>query len=303
MTNKDKQTAFEVECLECLRSKLFTKGVSALYPDTYRCPLYKGCAPNDEFRRRNYYGVERYHNAFDDKGDYGPAYDLERLISSAVPQSNGTVFPDFISDTGGFIECFCVTASKDSNKGSADKIAEAKVDKLFKEFEDSINEMPPPQLTTRELAVECQVPSASHEWLLQSFKKHWNHHVDSMRRSGLDSVYPKVFMVYADAPSLYRCQEAIATPNGNTMYCGLISDEEFRKAPYSVVHDRALLEWLVGNNAGVDFLIYISSPNQIDIIQLNNIPLFLDRVPSYTVYSLSGNHPVHPEPKDITSEI
>lgn len=247
--------------------------------------------------------MERYHNAFDDKGDYGPAYDLELLISSAVPQPNGTVFPDFISDSGGFIECFCVTASKDFSKGSANKIAEAKVDKLFKEFEDGINEMPSPQLTTRELAVECQIPMSSHEWLLQSFKKHWNQHVDSMRRSELEGVYPKVFMVYAYTPSLCQCQEVIKTSKGNPMYCGLISDEEFRKAPYSMAHDRALLEWLIENGAGVDFLIYMSSCGQVDIIQLNNIPLFLDRVPPYTVYSLSGNHPVHPEPKDITSEI
>ena len=106
---------------------------------------------------------------------------IRQIFHIAKPNSHLSEFPDFIFENG-FIEHFEVTSSKETNKGAKVKAAESAFERENENiFEDMQKNPPifdsPITLTTQMREMDC--PICSYGDYVTSFKKNWEHHIES----------------------------------------------------------------------------------------------------------------------------
>ena len=105
--------------------------------------------------------------------------EFAKALNSAIPNSAASDFPDFIISNG-FIEHFEINASRETSKGSVQRIEEAKFERnCLIDF----SEIPRQNIAnTSELysiREEMDSPVYTREDFIRSFKKHFQKHIDS----------------------------------------------------------------------------------------------------------------------------
>lgn len=110
--------------------------------------------------------------------------EIEKILFLAKPNENASEFPDFIFGNG-FIEHFQITSSKVTRKGATHKKEEsafdAKVAKETEALEKEWNENPS-YLEARSKSWTFTNPDHSYEYLEESFRTVWKHHIDSLNK-------------------------------------------------------------------------------------------------------------------------
>lgn len=108
---------------------------------------------------------------------------LKKTFQTAIPNPQSSNFPDFICEDG-FIEHFQVTSAKETSRGSEQMKMQADFDKACKKEFEKIQKEPPTfsvpiemQTTTMEMPfLDC-----SYDNYIKSFKKNWEHHIESLK--------------------------------------------------------------------------------------------------------------------------
>jgi len=106
---------------------------------------------------------------------------IRQIFHIAKPNSHLSEFPDFIFENG-FIEHFEVTSSKETNKGAKVKAAESAFERENENIFEDMQKNPPNfdspiALTTQMSEMDC--PVCSYGDYVTSFKKNWEHHIES----------------------------------------------------------------------------------------------------------------------------
>lgn len=106
---------------------------------------------------------------------------IRKAFQIATPNPKASEFPDFIFENG-FVEHFQVTSAKETKKGAKVKVAESAFERENEKiFEDMQKNPPifdsPIALTTQMREMDC--PVCSYGDYVTSFKKNWEHHIES----------------------------------------------------------------------------------------------------------------------------
>ena len=109
---------------------------------------------------------------------------IERVLQDAMPNTNISKFPDFVSESG-FVEHFYVTSSMTNRKGSFLKKEEAifmeKVEKEDEQFKNEMNENPSFG-EVKAMHRTFSFPKHSYKYFMKSFINIWNKHMDSYEK-------------------------------------------------------------------------------------------------------------------------
>lgn len=106
-----------------------------------------------------------------------------RILKSARPNPAQSNFPDFLFENG-FIEHFQITASRETRKGAEHRQRQAQfckeAEQRFQRMGRELNDDPPANSLTREIC-EMEAPPYSYEMYEASFRKNWQHHINSLK--------------------------------------------------------------------------------------------------------------------------
>ncbi|ALS02042.1 hypothetical protein ATZ33_11795 [Enterococcus silesiacus] len=188
---------------------------------------------------------------------------LKIWLGSAVPNENSNAFPDFIFE-GGFIEHFAVTSSSENRKGSKHKAEMTRFEKgNFDKFSKAINEKEKGE-TVKHFSNKTYA-GHSHENIVNSIKKNWNKHVDSLEKYEGIKEHGIFLIEYADTFAM-ETAEII----GNQI------SEVYDS--YRMNTDKELLEWLYNYKEKIEYII-LFNVSSLEIIKVNQIMNFIDGVP------------------------
>ena len=193
-----------------------------------------------------------------------PNNPISVYLSSAQPNPRLSDFPDFVFD-GGFIEHFQVTSAKETTrKGDEHRIAESQFEKDSHEHFDRVkreflNTAPCPQTLTTDI-LEMESPEYSYEYFVQSFKKNFEHHIESLDKFDGDNLVGMFLVEHTGAR---------------------ITALRYGKHPcnYLIKCDKDLLEYLNGFADKLKYLIYLSY-DSYEVIEFSKIPKILQNIPT-----------------------
>ncbi len=217
-----------------------------------------------------------------------------KIIKNAIPNSNASLFPDFIFDDG-FIEHFSITSSTENRKGAQQKKIDfefdAKVEKECAIFEEECNQEPSYDHVR---SMNWTAPNATHSYdnLLKSFKDNWQHHIESYNKySGNKKI--GIFMIDNAEFALAMCENMYAEWI-NGMSCGDYKDAEKHHC-HRLSRDKALLEFCYSYHKQIKYVIYHYN-HGFEIINLEHIPYLLKMLPyDYLIQPMhcEKNHAVY----------
>lgn len=177
---------------------------------------------------------------------------ISALIASVTPNKNPSKFPDFVCDNG-FIEHFEVTATKEDKNGSEIRQHDFKMSKRMKNIDQSI---------LGESNSGCEYfaaiePPSSYENFVSSFKKNFEHHIQSFEKcSERESYVCSAFMIdNRRNVSLQMCGDSEAG-----RYEGL----------YKLSLDKGLLSYIQALPLSPDYIIFVYR-NGFEVINCNCI--------------------------------
>ena len=132
-----------------------------------------------------------------------------RILKSARPNPAQSNFPDFLFENG-FIEHFQITASIETRKGAEHRQRQAQfckeAEQRFQRMGRELNDAPPANNLTREIC-EMEAPPYSYEMYEASFRKNWQHHINSLQKyTGCRDV--GIFLMEYQGPFLRQCSTA-----------------------------------------------------------------------------------------------
>jgi len=190
--------------------------------------------------------------------NYEEVEELNQILNETKANEEISKFPDFIFDNG-FIEHFQITSSKENKKGSLhikdlnnfkDKV---KKEKLKIQFDNN----------QKSKHLVMKYPEHSYEYLVKSFKKNWNSHLESFQKyKGKKDI--SIFMIqYSDmALEMY---ENIYENWIDGMSNGDLREPE-RLDCYRITRDKEILEYLLTKQ--VDRKVEIKSPQKGEKLRL-----------------------------------
>jgi hypothetical protein len=214
------------------------------------------------------------------------------LIKNVIPNNNLNNFPDFVAKNG-FIEHFQITSSKTNKKGAVHKrkMSEfnSKVDKEIKQTEEEWNKNPSFD-TIRSKDWNVSNPEHNYEYLVNSFKKNWENHIESYKNyHGSKEV--GVFMVEYNEFAL-SMNEGVYNNWINGMTFGDYRHAEKFKT-FRLSRDRNLLKYIKQFEHEIKYVIFVyleKDGEKFEIIKLHSIPKLLDIIPwEYKISSLIVN--------------
>lgn len=257
----------ERKCLETVQRCIFISS-----PDRKETAY---TVSEDEFLKNYYLYTKPVEQIF-----FGMSEDdviqFENLLRLVKPNNAPSEFPDFVSDRG-FVEHFQVSSSEITKRAGAlhkkeyaefQKVADKKEQQLM----DEMNEHP----ESGEIEILTQVftyPRHSYEYFCTSFKKAWEHHVESLGQyRGCKDI--AVFMVEYQEHELYMCEDfsELQLKEG-------ISYGDFSKCKdysyYRLSRDKKLLNYIYGYKSKIDYVVMVTDDKLPEIIKVENIPELL----------------------------
>lgn len=202
--------------------------------------------------------------------NYEEVEELNQILNETKANEELSKFPDFIFNNG-FIEHFQITSSKENKKGSVhikelnnfkDKV---KKEKLKIQFEDN----------QKSKHWVMKYPEHSYEYLVKSFKKNWNSHLEGLQKyKGKKDI--SIFMIqYSDrALEMY---ENVYRNWIDGMSNGDLREPE-RLDCYRITRDKEILEYMYKFKEKIKYVIFIYG-EKCEIIKLENIPYILNLIP------------------------
>ncbi|HIW74690.1 MAG TPA: hypothetical protein H9684_10230 [Firmicutes bacterium] len=188
--------------------------------------------------------------------------ETEASLFAAEQNPESSKFPDFLFD-GGFIEHFQVTSAKETSKGSRYKERENYFEKdceqRLEELKDSLLKSPGHnEMNIVTCKMDC--PEFRYEYYVESFRKNWEHHVESLKKYAGEK-QTGIFLIEYQGP-LHK-----------VMRHGRF--DSF----YHLYLDKDLLSYLSKYKSLLHYVIFTDRQN-CEAINLKNIPSFLDTIPA-----------------------
>ena len=203
--------------------------------------------------------------------------EFECILRKAQPNPNASRFPDFMFDNG-FIEHFRVTSSVVTRKGATHTRKEQEfqsiVDTETAMLESEWNETPSFD-EVRSKTWMFSNPEHSHEYLVDSFKNNWEHHIESYSKySGARQT--GIFMIEYPEVALSMC-ENVYHPWVNGMSHGDMREQE-KFSEYRLSRDKKLLEYVYQFKDRIHYVIFVNL-ERVEVICTENIPYLLNLLP------------------------
>lgn len=186
---------------------------------------------------------------------------IVHILKRAKPNPAQSNFPDFLFENG-FIEHFQINASRETRKGAEHRKRQAqfckKAEQRFQRMGYELNDAPPANSLTREIC-EMEAPPYSYEMYEASFRKNWQHHIDSLQKyTGCRDV--GIFLMEYQGP-LFK-----------TMQYGRFTGF------YHLHQDAAMLRYTAAYQDRLSYVIFTDGQN-CEVIELEHIPVLLEQVP------------------------
>ena len=192
-----------------------------------------------------------------------PSDPTHLYLYSAKPNPKPNDFPDFVFDVW-FIEHFQVTSANETSKGDKHKIAEAQFEKDSQEHfdrvkEEYLNSTPIPGTITTDV-LEMDSPEYSYENFIQSFKKNFENHINSLGQYDGDKSVGIFLVEHTNAKITIWCDGKFA-------------------GFYLIKCDKDLLSYLNGFADKLKYLIYLCH-DSYEVIDFRKIPKMLQNIPA-----------------------
>ncbi len=249
----------ESACFGRIKSALFTKSPA------FYC--------NSDFNK-NYFGLLENERL-----------EFANIIRTAKPNPSSSEFPDFIFDNG-FIEHFQITSSQVNRKGATHAKKESefwrKVKSETEKIEEEWNETPSFDRVRSESWV-FQNPVHSHNFLIDSFKQNWEHHLESYQKySGKKDI--GIFMVEYPETALAMCENVYGDWINGMAQGDMREQESFKD--YRLSRDKELLKYIYAFKGVIKYVAFVN-PERCEVIRTENIPYLIHLMPwDYLVYPM-----------------
>lgn len=193
---------------------------------------------------------------------------LLSLVVNARPNSESSLFPDFLFD-GGFIEHFQVSAAKESRKGSEHNVAisefERESEVTLQQETNEFLQLPPrenPAEGTYGLKVithDMVSPKYSYNDFIKSFKRNFDRHILSLQKyTGEKSI--GIFLIELVGANI------------------TIMHNNCFRAFYRLAVDQELLTYIQQYADYLKYIIFLSA-DRYEILELKEIPKLLHNIP------------------------
>lgn len=185
---------------------------------------------------------------------------LKEMLKSISASKETNKFPDFFFD-GGVAEHFIITGSKDHGKGCDFKINESKAKRQTKEFfekcDDEFLKSPIQPWTISTVSTENIYDESSYENFVYSFKKHFDDHLISLRKSN----YVNNVVVFI-----------IEQQDGRM---GIYENNIFNRF-YLLSNDKKMLQYIKSSYPNVNYVIFTCS-DAIEAIDVSKIDVLIEK--------------------------
>lgn len=273
----------EQYCLDIVKNHVFTKnGTPCCNPLTGK---NFSEVTDEEFKKGQvwYINSDYYNSCFGLlKKD---RTELENILRIAKPNPSKSVFPDFIFPNG-FIEHFQVTSSRDNRKGS-EHIKQmnqfrANVEKQTEQIRQEWDKIPSfDQIRSKSWAIPN--PQHSHDFLIHSFQKNWEHHLNSLSSYTGDTDIGIFLIEYSDF-ALSMIENVYAGWIDGMSQGDMREQEKFKC--YRLTRDKKMLEYIYQFRNQIQYVIFVYCQG-IEIIKTENIPYLLKLMPwEYVIYPM-----------------
>lgn len=276
----------ELRCLNNVKHLVFYKNGKLMQnPFTHKTYLD---VSDDEFNKdRNWYvNSECFRSYFgllkNDRDEF------ETILRVAKPNSDLSCFPDF-KFKNGFIEHFQITSSIVTRKG-AEQVKKAKefyrkVDNDTKKIEKEWNEEPSFDLV-RSKTWNFTNPMHSYSNLADSFKRNWEHHIESYGKyTGSKQI--RIFLIEYPEIALAMCENVYHDWIDGMSHGDMRKQEEFTE--YRLSRDANLLQYICQFKEKIHYVIFLNH-KRIEVIRTENIPYLIKLLPwDYYIYPLTVN--------------
>lgn len=274
----------ELNCLEAVRDMVFCyNGQPRQDPITHKTYLD---VTEDEFKkarihlvnsecRNSYFGLLEQHRE-----------EFEDILRKAKPNPDASSFPDFIFENG-FIEHFRVTSSSVTRKGATHvrqksefhRTVDAETQKLVSEWNET-----PSFDTVRSQSWSFPNPKHSYDFLVDSFKRNWEHHMESYEKyAGPKQV--GIFMIEYPEFALAMYENVYQGWIDGMSDGDMREEEDFKE--YRLSRDKRLLEYIYQYKDEIQCVVFWNHA-RFEVIRTENIPYLIKLLPwEYCIYPLN----------------
>lgn len=273
----------ELRCLNIVKDAMFYKdGKPMQNPFTHKTYLD---VSDDEFKKdriwlvnsechKLYFGLEENNRE-----------EFECVLQVAQANPDASRFPDFIFESG-FIEHFQVTSSPTTRKGATHTRKESEfrrtVDIETKKIEGEWNGTPSFD-KVRSKSWAFSNPTHSYEFLSDSFRSNWQHHMESYKKY-TGSKQTGIFMVEYPEIALAMCENVYHDWIDGMSQGDMREQEKFKE--YRLSRDKKLLEYIYQFKNEIQYVIFLNQA-RVEVIRTENIPYLIKLLPwDYVIYPL-----------------
>lgn len=276
----------ELRCLNAVKNMVFYRnGQPMQNPFTHKTYLD---VSTDEFKKDRIWLVnsdccKSYFGLLENDRE-----EFESVLRVAQPNPDASRFPDFIFENG-FIEHFQVTSSAVTKKGAKHTKKEnefrRKVDADTKKLKAEWNETPSFD-AVRSKSWAFTNPTHSYEFLADSFKHNWEHHMGSYGKY-IGSRQIGMFMIEYPEFALAMCENVYQNWIDGMSQGDMREQEKFKE--YRLSRDKKLLQYVYQFKDKIKYVIFLNC-KRIEVIRTENIPYLIKLLPwDYVIYPFMVN--------------
>lgn len=276
----------ELRCLNAVKNMVFCRnGQPMQNPFTHKTYLD---VSTDEFKKDGIWLVnsdccKSYFGLLENDRE-----EFESVLRVAQPNPDASRFPDFIFENG-FIEHFQVTSSAVTKKGAKHTKKESefhrRVDADTEKLKAEWNETPSFD-AVRSKSWAFTNPTHSYEFLADSFKHNWEHHMESYGKyTGSKQI--GIFMVEYPEFALAMCENVYQDWIDGMSQGDMREQEKFKE--YRLSRDKKLLQYVYQFKDKIKYVIFLNC-KRIEVIRTENIPYLIKLLPwDYVIYPFMVN--------------
>lgn len=274
----------EQACLDSIKEALFTyHGHLLIHPFTGKTHEE---ITNEEFLQEELW----YVNNESSKHYFGlleeDRQEFAFILRIAKANEKKSEFPDFIFENG-FIEHFQITSSKTTRKGSKhirtlhnfDLTVAQEAEQIKQEWNESPNF---DKIRSKQWVLDN--PDHNYYYLTQSFKKNWEHHIQSLKKySGNKEI--GIFLIEYTDVALSMVENVYKDWIDGMSQGDMREEEKFRC--YRLSRDKEMLKYVYDYRDRLKYVIFVYCDG-FEVIRLDNIPYLLKLLPwEYIVYPMT----------------
>lgn len=273
----------ELKCLNIVRDAIFRKDGKPMQ-NPFTCKTYLDVSDDEYKKDRIWFVNSECHKSYfglveNDREEF------ESVLRVAQANPDASNFPDFVFENG-FIEHFQVTSSSITRKGATHTRKESEflrtVDTETKRIESEWDGTPSFD-EVRTKSWEFSNPAHSYDFLVDSFRSNWEHHMKSYQKY-IGSKQIGIFMVEYPEFALAMCENVYHDWIDGMSQGDMREQEEFKQ--YRLSRDKKLLEYIYQFKNEIKYVIFLNQ-ERFEVIRTENIPYFIKLLPwDYVIYPL-----------------